>query len=156
MAAACRSLPLMPPALAAPVPPQLLLLLMTFTGFLVSCECDSQGWGGACATLHCVGSAAQQGQQGSAASAAGGRGLTGRCAAALAGPPAAIPVYFEWIKWVSYLNYSYAARECHHERRAGEQGWLLILRTRAGPALLRGPRDCAGSTPAPPLPCSRL
>lgn len=23
----------------------------------------------------------------------------------------AIPVYFEWIKWVSYLNYTYAACE---------------------------------------------
>lgn len=83
---------------------------------------------------------------------------TVECAALTPAPPmsAAIPVYFKWIKWVSYLNYTYAARECplpSENRRSRRSSAGQPAVRPAGGWEARGASEClSGPRLAPQLP----
>lgn len=107
-------------ALLAPSRPvmQVMLLLMTFTGFLVSGEAGEEGkflkecaaW---CPKRELLGAAPFTARDGPCVPTLLACDMLSQCGTLLPHPPAAIPVYFNWIKWASYLNYTYAAREPH-------------------------------------------
>ena len=75
---------------------------------------------------------------------------------------AAIPPYFGWIKWASYLNYTYAASVCALSGGSNLRSGLPMLAhclpasplPPTVPARLRMPLPPHPALPAPPLPCS--